>query len=107
MRFIASGRKDIGAAGTAEQLANDLPCTLVVLEAPSTNTGDMAVGVEPNTKIQGWPALLNGPVASPGASQEGSIIAAGAHREFPVDNINMLWLDAATTGEGVTFTVWV
>lgn len=85
-------RKNIAAAGTAEQLHADLPIPDgfgLVVKALDANNGDIEIG---ETK-----AIAQG--AQPFILKPGSALVMG------VLNANAVWLDATVSGEGVSAIV--
>lgn len=88
---LTSGRKVVAAAGTAEAIRASLACKWVVVSALLTNTTQVNVGG-------------SGALATVGGST-GTPLGPGASVTIPVSNANLVFVDARTTGEGVSFTV--
>ena len=94
-----SGIKVVATAGTRVQLGDTTvnPATIagtVVVQALSTNTGAVTIGdagVVAAVGTQGTP------------TQRGLRLTAGQSQAFDVLDIGALWLDCATSGDGVTW----
>lgn len=87
------GQKDVAAAGTAVQLpAYSVPddCQLTVIAKPG-NTGIIYLG---NSKANAEDVSLR---------FDG--LAAGLAHSLKVTNTDLVWVDAAVNGEGVSFSV--
>lgn len=85
-------RKNVAAAGTAEQLHADLPIPDgfgLVVKALDANTGDIEIG-ETAAIAQG---------AAPFILKAGSALSMG------VLNANAVWIDVTVSGEGVSAIV--
>lgn len=87
---VADGRKTVTSAGTAEQFA-DLECRTVSITALSTNTGTVVIGASTVVAVAG--------------SRRGTPLAASDTGIFAVSNMNLLYIDATVSGDGVSFTV--
>ena len=93
--MVAAQEKNVTTAGTAEQLPDvKIPYDMkVVLKAKSTNTaltGIIYVGaskLEAEDHTKSFPLLPSETV------------------EYKISNLNVLWLDAAVSGEGINWTV--
>jgi len=86
-------QKDVTAAGTAEQLSSlEVPdgCQLTVIAKPG-NTGTIYLG-KSKTDCENSAKRLDG-------------LSAGLAASFKVSNANLVWIDAATSGEGVSWFV--
>jgi hypothetical protein len=81
---VTSGKDTVAAAGTHEQMA-DVPCKGVSIKALSTNTGMIYLGPDGVAAATGYQ------------------LAAGESIDIAIDNLNRIYLDAAVTGEGVTY----
>jgi hypothetical protein len=90
---LTSGRKTVAAAGTAEAIRASLACKWVLVSALLTNTSQVNVG--------GSAAL-----AAAGTST-GTPLNPGASVTLPVSNANLVFVDAGTSGDGVSFTVGI
>jgi len=83
---VGSGNKDVTASGTAESLVSvSTPCQAVDVSAKRTNTGIIYVG------------------GSDVSSSNGRWLYPGDSISLDVMDVNAVYLDAATTGEGVTY----
>lgn len=82
---VGDGSKDVTVAGAAEPLAASTACLEVEIVAKSTNTGNIWVGGSGVAANSGRPLL---PLQS--------LVAK-------VSNLNLIYLDADTNGEGVTY----
>lgn len=82
--FLGSGQATVTTAGTRVQLP---PATgiSVTVKAKAGNAGSVFVG---------------GPNVS---ASTGFILAAGESASFDVSNLSLVWLDAATNGDGVSY----
>ena len=96
-RFINSGsiktfQQDVTVSGTPEQLtAYPIPDGVsVTVKAKSANTGAITVG---GTSAQ---ALNTG--------SSSFLLQPGQGISYQVSNTNLIWIDAAVTGEGVEVT---
>jgi hypothetical protein len=92
---IGDGRKVVAAAGTREQLStSSVGIRSVDITALSTNTAIVVVG---------------GPtVVAAAGTRRGVALAAGQTQSYDadqdlVDDLNQVWLDAVTSGEGVSY----
>lgn len=92
MSHFITGRKAVAAAGTAEQLGdNVVPAGChVVVKLLKDNTGYCYIG---NTK-----ANAEGANSYPLESETEPMA-------IPCDNTNEIWVDADTNGEGIAFYV--
>jgi len=86
---IKNGRVIVATPGTAIQFSADTSCKKVIITAETNNTNPVTVG---DKNVVG--ALT---------TRIGHPLAAGASVTLEVENLNMLWLDAVTATEGVTF----
>lgn len=90
MADLIDGRKTVAAAGTAVQLASSQQVEFVVVQALSGNSNPVEVGA--STTL----ATVN--------SQRGiRLDAKQMTPPLPVDDLADVWVDAVTTGEGVSF----
>lgn len=83
---IKGGRKTVSSVGTAEALAGDTPIRSVNITALRTNTGNVYYG--------------DSDVSSTTYSD---ILAPGDARGIRIDNLNKIYLDVDTAGEGVSY----
>jgi len=81
---VTSGKDTVAAAGTHEQMAN-VPCKGVSIKALSTNTDMIYLGPDGVAAATGYQ------------------LAAGESIDIAIDNLNRIYIDAAVTGEGVTY----
>lgn len=86
---FGQGSKDVTTAGTAEALAGSTACIRAVIRAKDANTGKVYVG--------------NSSVSS---SNTGIVLNAGDAYEMELDNLNKIYIDSDTNGEGVTYSYW-
>ena len=80
--------KAVTTAGTAEQIHADTACRSVYIRAKDANTGNVYVGtsnVDSTIKLRA--------------------LAAGEAWELSVYNVNQLYLDVDTNGEGIDY--WI
>jgi hypothetical protein len=84
---LDSGQKNVTVAGTAERLSStSVPILSVTVKAKRANTGDnVYVGT---TDV---------------SSSEGFILAKGDSVSINIDDLNKVWLDVDTSGDGVSF----
>lgn len=83
---LIDGSKDVAAAGTAEKLSTDNQRILgVTIHANADNTGDIYIG---------------GPTVAAG---RGIVLDGGESVSIPVAQLSAVYVDAGTTGDGVTF----
>lgn len=82
VQVIVTTTKTVAAAGTAEQLP-DVECSWATIQAKTGNTNPVFLG------------------SSSVDSTNGYELAALESIVVPVSNLNLLWLDATTNGEGV------
>jgi hypothetical protein len=93
---IATGRKVVASAGTAEPLsATNLPVARVIISAETNNTNPVVVG---DANVVASLATRQGTPISPLADDDPSMIEL-----FDVD-LKDVYIDAVTSTEGVTFT---
>jgi hypothetical protein len=91
---IADGEKTVTTAGTDEALVGtSTPCREVTIMARTTNTGYIAVGTS------GVDATLG--------TGDGIVLAPGDSFSFQISNLNLVYIDATVSGEGVRFTYTV
>jgi len=80
--FITAS-KTVTTAGTAEQLGEDISVSWVAIQAKTANTNPVFIG---DFSVD---------------STNGYSLAALESIVLPVANLNLIWLDATTNGEGV------
>lgn len=90
-RIIKNGRTIVTTAGTRVQLSTvSVPCKKVEICAETDNTGIIVVG--------------GSTVIATIATRQGIPLNAGnTFTVTDVDNLNRIWLDAAISGDGVTY----
>ncbi len=94
MSGIADGRKVIASAGTPEQLSTaSVSMRSVTIQALLTNTGNVAIG---GPTVDVTPGSQRGAILAPGAAT----VVGSTEGE---DDLRDVWLDAAVTGEGVSY----
>jgi len=84
---ISDGSKDVSSAGTAEALTTtDTPCRLINIFAKAGNTGNIFVG------------------GSTVSSSRGMVLEQARSTDwFPIDNVNKVFIDSATSSDGVQY----
>ena len=89
-RSVGDGVKSVTTAGTAVQLsATSVACRMVEIQARVANTGNIAVG--------------SSTVVAAAGSERGIVLVPGASVSLRVTDLNKLYLDAAVSGEGVSY----
>lgn len=87
---IGDGIQLVAAAGTPEALASATPIRLVVVQALPENTGNVAVG--------------SSTVVAAAGTRRGYALAPGQSVALRVTDLSKVYVDAVTSGEGVSFT---
>jgi len=92
---LVSGRKVVASAGTAERLSSsDIPITRIDIVAETDNTGIIVIGG-------------SGVIASQATRTGAPLSASGSYtleaRGGESLSLKNIWIDAATSGDGVTF----
>jgi len=82
---LVNGAKDVTTAGTAEALASSQAVRSVVVRAKTANTGVVYVGDSSVAAANGFP------------------LAADEAITLTVNDLAAVYLDVATSGEGVTY----
>ena len=84
---IGDGSKDVTSAGTAEQLTDtDTPCKFVNIFAKAGNTGNVFVG---GVNV---------------SSSRGMVLEQARSTDWmQIDNLNKIYVDVATGGDGVQY----
>lgn len=90
---VGHGRKVVAATGTPEQLGS-ARCRSVAVTGLSTNTGLIVIGGDNS-------------VRAAAGTRNGTPIAAGETASYDVSDIGALWIDAVTSGEGVSYSYTV
>lgn len=86
------GNQTVTTAATRVQLsASSVPCKSVSITAKDTNTGVIVVG---GSTV----------VALAGATRRGTPLNAGDTMTIDIGNLNLLYIDATVSGEGVVYT---
>ncbi len=87
---LGDGNQEVAAAGTAEALVgSSTPAKWIVVSAQPANTNEVAVG--------------SATVDATAGAEQGAILAAGDSVTLLIDNVQDVFVDAVTTGEGVSF----
>lgn len=84
---VGTGKLTIDTAGTAQQLASDQECKRVHIRALSTNTGMIAIG-DSNVSA---------------SDEQGVLLFATQTLTLDVGNLNLIYIDASVSGEGVSY----
>jgi len=88
---IGNGRGVCSTAGTANQITTTTtPCKIVTFVAETDNTGAIVLG--------------GSSIDETLASRSGVPLLAGDSVTWKIDDLSKIYIDAATTGDGVTFT---
>lgn len=89
-RTIGDGVKSVTTAGTAVQLTSSATaCRVVRIQARVANSGNIAVGAST--------------VVAAAGSERGIILVPGAWADFRITDVSKLYIDAAVSGEGVSY----
>lgn len=86
---IGHGVKVVTTAGSHEPLAASTDCKVVIIQAQTDNTGDIAVGAS------GVDATV--------ATGNGVLLDAGEKIMLEVDNLADIFIDATVSGEGARY----
>jgi hypothetical protein len=87
---IVGGNKAVATAGTQVQLTSAVtPCLWVGITAAPANSGSVTVG--------------DANVDATADAENGLSLAAGDTVVLPVNDVSMIWIDAATSGDEVGF----
>lgn len=87
---IRDGRKVVTTAGTAERLVStNTPCKKVTIMAELDNTDYVVIG--------------NSTVVAALATRRGIPLSAGSSITLDVEDLYTIYVDAAVSGEGVTY----
>lgn len=90
---VGDGRKTVTVAGTPERLvASNTPCRKVEVQALPTNTDVVALGAST--------------VDAAAGAERGTILPPNGYATLYVEDLYALYVDAATSGEGVAFTYY-
>ena len=89
-RGLGHGRKVVTTAGTDVVLAATTPAKLVIIQAETDNTGIIVVG----SSGVDWTL----------ASRTGVALSAGEAVTLEINNLTNVYIDAAVSGDGVTYT---
>lgn len=85
---VGDGRKIVTAAGTAENFASQA-CKYVIIVGLPGNTNGVVIG--------------GSTVVAATGTRRGVVLYAEQSQRFDVTNMNLLWIDSITNGEGVAF----
>jgi len=89
-RTVGDGVKSNVTAGTALQLSSSsIACRRVIVQARVANTGNIAVGAST--------------VVATAGAERGIVLVPGGSYIFNVTDVNKLYIDAAVSGEGVSY----
>jgi hypothetical protein len=84
------GVKNVTTAGTQVQLsATEAPVQGVIIQSYEDNTGNIAVGGSDVTEAK--------------ATRVGVILQPGGEITLAVRDLNVVWIDSAVNGEGVSY----
>jgi len=86
---IGHDAKTVTTAATPVNLSAQA-CSVVFITAPQTNTGIIAWGGSNTVRASG--------------TVKGDQLEPGAKLVLAVSNLNLLWIDAAISGEGIVYT---
>lgn len=90
-KTIGDGRKTVAVAGTAEVMSSaSQPIKHIFITAETNNTGVIAVG--------------GSTVVAAEATRRGTHLNAGDTMDFPISNLNLIYLDTTVNTDGVTYT---
>lgn len=90
---VRDGRKVVAAAGTAERLvSSSTPCRKVEITAEVDNTDYVVIG--------------DSTVVAALATRRGTPLAAGTTMTLYVHDLYNVYLDAVTSGDGVSYTYY-
>jgi hypothetical protein len=84
---LSNGQKTVASAGTAEVLGVATAIQGVLIQALSTNTGNVYVG---DSNVD---------------STNGYVLSRNASVAFDIDNLNDIYIDVDTNGEGVSYLI--
>lgn len=88
---VGNGKKTVLSAGTAVQLsATSVECKRIDITALPTNTNPIAVG--------------SSTVLATVGSESGALISPLGSYTLYVTDLSLIYIDAQTSGEGVTYT---
>ena len=91
---IADGRKVVTTAGTRVQVATaSTPCRRITISALDTNTNVVVVGTSTCVAAAG--------------TRRGIQLLPGASVDILLDDLNKLYLDSVTNGEGITYAYFL
>lgn len=90
---VGDGRKTVAVAGTPERLvSSNTRCRKVEIQALPNNTDCVAIGAST--------------VDAAAGAERGTVLAPGATATLYVEDLYALYVDAAVSGEGVSFTYY-
>jgi hypothetical protein len=85
------GKTTVATAGTRQKLASPTPCGKVTVTAREDNSDNIVVG---------GPTV----VALLGPTRSGSVLVQNQSITLEIDDLSKVWLDAVTSGDGVTYS---
>ena len=87
---MLTGRKAVTSAGTAEQIVTSVTSIIsVAIQAETDNSAEIAVG--------------DSNVVAADGTERGIILAAGESTTLAIGDLAIVWIDAKTNGDGVTY----
>lgn len=87
---VGTGRKVVTTAATAEQITSTPTATIsVAIQAETNNSAEVAIG--------------DSNVVAVDDSERGFLLAAGESITLAIGDLSLLWVDAKTSGDGVTY----
>ena len=86
---VGDGRKTVTTAGTAEQFTAQA-CKYVIIVGLPGNTNGVVIG--------------GSTVVAATGTRRGVVLYAEQSQRFDITNMNLLYIDSITNGEGVAFT---
>lgn len=88
---VGNGRKTVSSSGTPVQLSGtSTECKRIDIVALSANSGQVAIG--------------GSTVVAASGSESGAIILPTGSYTLFVTNLNLIYIDSAVSGEGVSYT---
>ena len=87
---LSSGRKVCTTAGTAEQIVTEVTSVIsVAIQAETTNAAEVAVG--------------DSNVVAIDDAERGIILAAGESTTLAIGDLALVWIDAKSSGDGISY----
>src|SRR3954468_19704168 len=87
---LKDGSKNVTTAGTRVQLASPTPCGEVTVTARVDNASDIVYG--------------GATVVAALVGRSGTPLSPGQPVNLKIDDLSKIWLDALSSGDGVTFS---